>query len=79
MSNTTNRQNLNLTEIFAMLKFYINLLLSFRSSLDSEQSSPTTPTSASDFETKCPVHDELANIIMQAHADHSPTLISPAA
>ena len=78
MSNTTNKQNFNFTEMFAMLKFYITLFLSFRSSLNSEQSSPTTPTSASDFETKCPVHDELAKIIMQAHAD-SPTLISPAA
>ena len=81
MSNTTNKQNFNFTEMFAMLKFYITLFLSFRYSSNVEQNAGTPPASADDFANKYQVKDPLANAIINANAEWQPdqNLYTPAA
>ena len=72
MSKTTNKQNFNFTEMFAVIKFYIDLLLSFSYYSNVEQNAGITPASAYDFENKHQVNDRLANVIINAYAEQQP-------
>ncbi len=72
MIKTTNKQNFNFTEIFAVIKFYIDLLLSFSYSSNVEQNAGITPANSYNFENKYQVNDPLANTLINTYADQNP-------